>query len=104
MVNRYYLRALEIEPNYGWAYYNIGEILEKQGNLADAESYYSAAVKRIPQSYWRSYKPLEKLGLLLARRGRLDKAARLLSRSLEINPGNVKLRAELHEILNRLNR
>ena len=49
-----YHQVIEINPNFAWAYNNLGTTLVQQGNLDEAVACYSESLKINPNSAWLS--------------------------------------------------
>jgi tetratricopeptide (TPR) repeat protein len=88
------LTALAIREDHGPAHYNLGNLLEKEGDLAGAEVEYRAAIQ-----YLEDPVPAHaRLGALLARRGDRDEAREELETIRRLAPGSEAERF-LEEIL-----
>lgn len=59
-----YRHALELNPNFSWAYYNLGDALEKQGNINQAVTNYYHAIDLNPNSFWFYYRLMETMEIL----------------------------------------
>ena len=84
-------RALDADPTYAKAYYNLGIVYDRSGDLDRAETEYRKAAELDPThaQAWAN------LGALEGRRGRFHEAIPLLERALEIDPGLLQVRFNL---------
>ncbi|NEQ71635.1 MAG: tetratricopeptide repeat protein [Okeania sp. SIO2C9] len=73
-----YHQVIEINPNFAWAYNNLGDGFVKQGNLDEAIVEYQRAIKVNPNSAWFYYQ----LGEVLAEKGKLDIASVYFQKSI----------------------
>jgi protein O-mannosyl-transferase len=78
----HFLKALEINPNYGDAHYNLSLLLEKMERTDEAMAHYRKALEFDP-NYADAH---NNLGHLLMNRGRTDEAMAHFLKALEINP------------------
>lgn len=80
---RLYQQALERDPGFWFANYNLGYTYYRIGRLDEAQRYLTKAIQINPN------KPDEHLylGLTLLRMGRLDEAATAIRHAIEIRPG-----------------
>ncbi|EKD09759.1 tetratricopeptide repeat protein [Limnospira platensis] len=79
-----YREAIELNPDFAWTYYELGDALAKQGNLDEAVAYYSEGLKINPNSASASL--YYSLGEALAQKGDLDAAVDYLHKAVDINP------------------
>lgn len=77
-----YRQALELAPDLGVAWNNLGLVLMEQGNYMDAAAMFQIAADAMP----RDPKPYYNLGLTYQRRGWLDPALDFYRRALERDP------------------
>ena len=77
-----YNKALEIEPNYADAYYNMGMALQRQGKLKEAIEAYNKALA-IKPDYADAY---NNMGVVLQDQGKKEEAIEAYTRALSINP------------------
>ncbi len=82
-----YNRVIKINPNFAWAYNNLGDAFVKQGNLDEAIVEYRRAIEINPNSAWFYYQ----LGEALAQQGKPHIATVDFQKSIEINPGLLDL-------------
>lgn len=75
-------KALELDPDYEEAHYNLGVYAKREGDAGLARSRFERAIE-IDPDYPR---PHAELGHLFIREGRLDDAERSLARALELDP------------------
>lgn len=47
-----YHQAIKIKPDFPWTYYHLGMVLEKQGKLNEAVTYYQNAVRLYPNLFY----------------------------------------------------
>ena len=50
-----YHQVIEINPNFTWAYNNLGDAFVKQGNIDNAVAFYSQSLKNNSNSAWLYY-------------------------------------------------
>lgn len=74
-----YHQAVEINPNFAWTYYDLGDALVKKGNLDEAIACYSQGLKVNPNSAWLFYG----LGDALAQQGDLEAAVEYLQTTMD---------------------
>ena len=77
-----YQVAIELNPDFYLAYYNLGEALEKIGRLREAVEAYKHAVRLQPQDVWSRLS----LGRLLMQLGRVEEAIALKGQLVENHP------------------
>jgi tetratricopeptide (TPR) repeat protein len=77
----YYERAVQVQPTAP-AYYNLANVLSKQGDLERSERSYRSALELKPEFPEALYN----YGTLLARRGRVDDAAKNYADALGLKP------------------
>ena len=77
-----YKKALDIEPNYADASYNMGMALQRQGKLEEAIQAYKKAIEITPD-YADAY---NNMGVVLQDQGRREEAIEAYIRALSINP------------------
>ena len=77
-----YKKALDIEPNYADASYNMGMALQRQGKLEEAIQAYKKAIEITPD-YADAY---NNMGVVLQNQGRREEAIEAYIRALSINP------------------
>jgi tetratricopeptide (TPR) repeat protein len=82
----YYERAIQIQPS-ALAYYNLANMLSKQGELEKAQKNYRSALElkaEFPEALYN-------YGALLAREGRVDEAAKNYAEALKLRPDFVEV-------------
>jgi Tfp pilus assembly protein PilF len=79
------LRAIELDPDYGNPYNDIGSYLVNQGKLDEAITWFERA-KRATR-YASKYFPYMNLGRVFAAKGLKLRAIREFERALELSPG-----------------
>lgn len=80
----YYIKAIELWPNFADAYSNLGKSLENTGHMKDAIFYYEKAVEldpTLPQA-------LNNLGSALIREGRYEEARKAYQEAINRRPDN----------------
>lgn len=90
-----YRQVIEINPNFAWVYYNLGDIFVKQENLDEAVIYYRQGLEIAPSSPWFLYS----LGNVLWATGDLEAATQYLEKAIDIKPGFYKFHQSLGEVL-----
>ena len=88
-----YYRVIELNPNFAWAYSNLGDAFVKQGNLEQAIDCYSNSLKLNPNSAWLYYS----FGEALAQQGDLELAVECLQKAIEIKPDCYKFHQRLSQ-------
>ncbi|NES03749.1 MAG: tetratricopeptide repeat protein [Okeania sp. SIO2F4] len=73
-----YHQVIEINPNFAWAYNNLGDAFVKQGNSDEAVVKYRRAIEINPNSTWFYYQ----LGEALAEQGKLNTASVYFQKSI----------------------
>ena len=86
-----YRRALELQPNFADAYYNLGIALHSQGKPDEAIACYRQALRFKPDFVAAH----NNLGNALETQGKPDEAAACFRRALELNPDFVAARDNL---------
>jgi Tfp pilus assembly protein PilF len=95
------LRAIEVDPEFGNPYNDIGCYLMQQDRLDEAVPWLERA-KRARRYEPRQF-PYMNLGRIFARRGRWWDALRELEEAVRIAPGDEGARKALHALRARLN-
>ncbi len=80
----YYVKAVELWPNFADAYSNLGKSLESTGHMKDAIFYYAKAVELDPTLPTA----LNNLGSALIREGRFDEARKYYQEAINRRPDN----------------
>jgi Tfp pilus assembly protein PilF len=93
--------AIQIDPEFGNPYNDIGAYLIELGRLDEAILWLRRAMGA--SRYEPRHYPHMNLGRVYAKQGKLYEAVAELKRALEIQPDYVAARSELHRILGRLN-
>jgi tetratricopeptide (TPR) repeat protein len=76
--------AIRIDPGHGPAHYNLGTLLEREGDLNGAETEYRAAIPRLDDPT-----PAHtRLGVVLARKGNIEDARAELESVRRLAPGS----------------
>lgn len=89
--------TLQIDSTDAFANYNIGTVLQQQGDLEEAMRHYRRAVRSEPDYVQAHYN----LALALESRGDLGAAERHYRRAAEIDPGHADARNNLGNLLRR---
>lgn len=95
------LRAIEIDPDFGNPYNDIGVYLMQQGRLEEAIPWLEKA-KRAKRYEPRQF-PLMNLGRIYLRQGRWWDALRELEEAVRVAPADASARQALHSLRARLN-
>lgn len=90
-------KAIEINPNYQIAYYNLGNSYYALGDVDSAENLYKKAIEVDPQ-YTDSY---FNLAYLCLQRGDKEEAIMLFKKCIHINPEDEQSKT-IVEILSKL--
>jgi tetratricopeptide (TPR) repeat protein len=88
-----YRKALELDPKLSAAHTNLGSSLAQNGNYAEAERQFRAALEDGPNA--QAYTGL---GLVLSREGRTDEAIKNLQAAIETDPNNSVAQQELAKL------
>ncbi|MFH6604834.1 tetratricopeptide repeat protein [Maribacter algicola] len=79
---KYYLKALEINPDYSTLNINLGILKNAQGDTAEAEDYFKKALELNPSNHSNNYY----YARFLARHDRFEEAQGYLEKAVEISP------------------
>ena len=91
---RAYRQAIELDPKFASAHYNLASSLARGGQLAEAERHLRRALAQQPDARtWTA------LGVVVWQRGRTDEAVALLRKAVEVDPTHTPAREKLAEIL-----
>ena len=93
--------AIQIDPEFGNPYNDIGSYLIKLGRLEDAIPWLRRAMTA--RRYEPRHYPHVNLARVFARQGKVHEAIAELKQALAIEPGYVPARTELHRLLGMLN-
>jgi Tfp pilus assembly protein PilF len=93
--------AIQIDPEFGNPYNDIGSYLIKLGRLDDAIPWLRRAMAA--RRYEPRHYPYVNLARVFARQGKVHEAIAELKQALGIEPGYGPARAELHRLLGMLN-
>ncbi len=77
-----YRKAIELKPDYGGAYYNLGVIDQVKKNYAPAVNAYKKAIRQEP-AYWPAW---NNFGISLMGIGEKERAKQAFQRTLKLNP------------------
>jgi tetratricopeptide (TPR) repeat protein len=83
--------ALRLEPNDGFAHYDLGRALVEEGKLDLAAAHFAAAVRLMPTNFSLLYNPAEmhcSLGEVLLAKARPNEAAEVLTRAVGLDAKN----------------
>jgi tetratricopeptide (TPR) repeat protein len=80
-----YQQAIEVNPNFAWAYHKLGEALTQLGSYREAVEAYKNAIKLKPEFPW-SY---HKLGETLIQLERWDEVILAYRRFIELQPESI---------------
>jgi Flp pilus assembly protein TadD len=95
-----WLETLKKNPQSWMAHTNLGRLRARQGNAAEAEAHYQAALNINPDEETIHYN----YGNLLARTGRLDDALTQYHEALQLAPAKPETHNNLGTVLNKLHR
>jgi Tfp pilus assembly protein PilF len=93
--------AIQIDPEFGNPYNDIGSYLIKLGRLEDAIPWLRRAMTA--RRYEPRHYPHVNLARVFARQGKVHEAIAELKEALGIEPGYAPARTELHRLLGMLN-
>ncbi len=77
-----YHQVIEINPNFAWAYHNLGDAFVKQGNFDEAIVNYSQSLEIVPNSPSFLYS----LGSVCWKTGDLEAAIQYLEKAIALKP------------------
>ncbi|MGB3508614.1 MAG: tetratricopeptide repeat protein [Microcoleaceae cyanobacterium] len=77
-----YKQSIELNPNFAWSYYYLGEILAAESKWGEAVTQYQEAVKLNPESATFCYG----LAKVLIEKGELDEAIKYLKTAIYLQP------------------
>jgi Tfp pilus assembly protein PilF len=89
-----YRQAFEINPNFAWAYHNLGDALAKKDSWDEASSFYQKAVKINPNLA----SSFIMLGKTLVKQKLLDQAISCFQKAIDINCSYYKIYDYLGDI------
>jgi len=95
------LRAIEVDPDFGNPYNDIGVYLMQQGKLEEAISWLERA-KQAPRYEPRQF-PFMNLGRIYLKQGRWWEALREFEAAVRLAPNDTELAKALHSLRGRLN-
>ncbi|MCC6488186.1 MAG: tetratricopeptide repeat protein [Candidatus Hydrogenedentes bacterium] len=95
-----YRKAIELRPNWNWAYSGLGILMHTQARMADAEAAFRKAIELDP-GWSRAH---DDLAILLRLTGRLEEAEAEALRALELRPNAVATRNNFGNLLVALKR
>jgi len=78
----FYQKTIELDPNFSWAYHQLGDIFSEQNNPTEAIGVYRQAIALNPNFSW-SY---HNLGMVLIQQKQWDQAILAYSKAIELNP------------------
>lgn len=90
----FYERAVRVQPTAP-AYYNLANVLSKEGDLDKAENTFRAALQLKPEFVEALYN----FGALLAKEGRVDEAAAKYSEALKLQPDSADMHLSFGALL-----
>jgi tetratricopeptide (TPR) repeat protein len=90
------LQAIEIDPDYGNPYNDIGSYLVSQGKLDESIEWFERA--KSATRYASKYFPYMNLGRVCAAKGWKMRAVREFERALELNPNEESCRESLRRL------
>lgn len=94
-------QAIEVDPHFGNPYNDIGAYLIKLGHHEEAISWLQKAMTA--KRYEPRHYPHFNLSRVLVKQGKIQEAIREIKAALELEPGYVLARRELHRLLAMLN-
>ena len=94
-------RAIQIDPDFGNPYNDIGVYLIEKGEYDEAIPWLQKAM--VAKRYEPRHFPHMNLGRVLVRKGRYQEAITELKKALAIEPNYAAARIELHKLLGILN-
>ena len=97
---RDYRRALQLDPGFTPARFNLANLLNRQGRNAEVEVVLQEGIEQAPGEGELHYS----LGLVLAEEGRFEQAAASLARAAALLPDRARVRYNLGLVLQRLGR
>jgi Tfp pilus assembly protein PilF len=94
-------KAIEVDPDFGNPYNDIGSYLIRLGRYDEAEGWLRRAL--VAPRYEPRHYPRVNLARVFAKRGEIQAAIRELRAALALVPGYRPARSELHRLLGLLN-
>ena len=91
-------RALELQPNLYAAQFGLGQLLRKNGNLADANAALREAIRLRPSSA----EAYNELGLVLSGQADWNGSAAAFQKALQIDPENAAARENLAAVVDKV--
>lgn len=77
-----YQKTIELDPNFSWAYHQLGDIFSKHNKWVEAIAVYRQAIELNPNFSW-SY---HNLGMALLQQKQWDQAILAYSKAIDLNP------------------
>lgn len=93
--------AIEVDPDFGNPYNDIGVYLIEKGNLEAAIPWLKKAITA--KRYEPRHFPYINLARIYARKGRIPEALQELEQALRFDPDNVGVKRELHRLIGMMN-
>jgi len=93
---RHYMTALRTNPDYTPAHYALATALQEQGKLDQAFAHFAKALELT--SRWTHF-IYTRMASIRERQNRLDEAARLYSKALEVKPDHARARTGLNRVM-----
>lgn len=91
----HFRRAVEIEPGYGEAHYNLGVAEGQRGQLAESALHFREAARLLPTDADAAYN----LGAAVRLQGRMDEAQAQFRRALQLRPDHRRALQQLAGLL-----
>ena len=84
-------RAVEVDPSYAAAYFNLGYAYERRDRIDDAVAQYKKAIQLEPSNVLG----LNNLGVIYDKKGLYDEAIAAFEQALKIDPSNTTVQGNL---------
>jgi tetratricopeptide (TPR) repeat protein len=88
-------KAIELDPTYAQAHYNLGNALRGQGKVDEAIASYRKAIELDPKTAL----PHHNLGIALYRKGQVNEAIVCLKKAIDLDPKDAQIHVNLGNAL-----
>lgn len=92
---RAYQKAIDLNSKFSWAYYNLAEVLDRQGKTQEAVTYYQQALELNPGFSWPHYG----LGKVFAKQYNLEEAIASYVSAIQFQPDCYEFYTNLADVL-----
>ena len=95
-----YRKAIELDPNYNWAWIQLGRLMQKLGRYEEAEAAYRKAIELDPNYNWAWIQ----FGALMQKLRRYEEAEAAYRKAIELDPSYDWAWVKLGDLLQNLER